>query len=132
MGPAREPIRAPARDIGREKRNTMTPDVQAAGTAAAAAARTKSAEDRQSLKRRLAHPDLSTPELIRDYLELVMVSVVTGDVPARAGAAAASICSRLLKSHELSITAELKELRLARERWEAETKGNTGVTRRRR
>ena len=109
----------------------ISTETQAAGTAAASASRTKSAEERQSLKRRLAHPDLSTPELIRAYLELVMVSVVTGSVPARAGAAAASICSRLLKSHELSITEELKALRTAREGWE-KTQGQASVKRRNR
>lgn len=109
----------------------MNPEVQQAGTQAAAQARTRAAAERQSLKHRLANPDLSTPELIREYLELVMVSVVTGDVPARAGAAAASICSRLLKSHELSITEELRALRLERETWQ-KTQTQTGVSRRRR
>jgi hypothetical protein len=106
------------------------PQKVAAGAAGAAARKAK-AEAQRSAAAALEHPDLSTPEAIRAYLELVMVSVVNGLVPARAGAAAASICSRLLKSHELSITAELKELRLLREKWERETQGNT-VTRRRR
>jgi len=97
-----------------------------------AAARKAKREAAQAAADALARPDLSTPEAIRAYLELVMVSVVNGLVPARAGAAAASICSRLLKSHELSITSELKELRLLREKWERETQGGGTVTRRRR
>jgi len=105
--------------------------VKAAAGRAGAAARAAKAEAARAVALALEHPDLSSPEAIRAYLELVMVSVVNGTVPARAGAAAASICSRLLKSHELSIEAELKELRAAREEWEKQTGGST-VTRRRR
>jgi hypothetical protein len=91
--------------------------------------RKERAEAKLAASEALERPDLSSPEAIRAYLELVMVSVVNGLIPARSGAAAASICSRLLKSHELSITKELRELRAAREEWERVTRGGT-VTRR--
>ena len=97
--------------------------VKAAAGRAGAAARREKAAERRAQAETLANPDLSTPESVRSYLEAVLVGVVTGAVPSRAGAAAASVASRLLKAHELSITKELKELRAAREEWEKVTRG---------
>jgi hypothetical protein len=112
---------------------TQTPEQaaqrSAAGKASAAARRAK-ADALRAQQQALAHPDLSTPEAIRTYLELILVGVTTGAIPARAGAAASAVASRLLKSHELSIEAELKELRAAREQWEKAP--GQGVTRRHR
>jgi hypothetical protein len=104
------------------------PVKQAAGRAGARARREKAAAVRAQAEA-LANPDLSSPEAVRAYLEAVLVGVVTGAVPSRAGAAAASVASRLLKAHELSITKELKELRAAREEWEKATRGATVLRR---
>jgi hypothetical protein len=109
----------------------VTPDVQSQGTAAASAARTKSAEERQSLKRRLGTLPLTTPEEVRDYLQVVLRSCATGALEARAAAACAAVASRLIASFSVSISKELDELRAAREQGE-KARHDTGSSRRNR
>ena len=109
----------------------MTPETQAAGTQSAATARTKAAEERQSLKRRLEQMPLTTPEEVRDYLAVALRATATGALEPRAGAACASLGSRLIASFGVSYTKELKQLRADREEWQR-TQHQTGVTRHRR
>jgi hypothetical protein len=105
----------------------MNPETQAAGTKAASEARARRAAEQEAL----AHPDLSTPERIREYLELVTVAVVTGAIPSDRGRAASTLCNSLLKAHELSITKRLDELIKAQEA-QQRTQHQTGVVRHRR
>jgi hypothetical protein len=109
----------------------MTPETQAAGTQAAAAARTRAAEERHSLKRRLEQMPLTTPEEVRDYLAVALRATATGALEPRAGAACASIASRLIASFSVAISKELDALRASREAWEKQM-GQTGVSRRHR
>lgn len=109
----------------------IAPETQAQGTQAASAARTKSAEERQSLKRRLEQMPLTTPEEVRDYLAVVLRSCATGALEPRAAQACASVASRLVASFATAISKELKALRLEREAWQ-KTQHNTGAQRRHR
>jgi plasmid stability protein len=110
---------------------TIDPMIQQAGVQAASAKRSREAEERKALKQALAEHPLSTPENVRDYLQIVLRSVATGALEARAGAACASIASRLIASFSIAISKELDELRAAREASE-KAQYHTGSQRRNR
>lgn len=116
----------------------MRPETQAAGVAAASAARQRKAEEvakaaaeRHALKRQLETLPLESPEQVRDFLAVALRACATGALEARAAAACASVASRLIASFSVSISRELDELRAARERYEQQT-GDTGVVRHKR
>jgi hypothetical protein len=111
---------------------TLSPETQKAGTAAASAARSQKAAERRALLEYLETAPLTSPEEIRSYLEVVLRATATGAIPNTAGAASASVASKLLGAHAISISAELKELRARHEECVRLHQHQTGVIRHRR